>query len=38
VAASVGAAPFTFETGFHGAWQRADEAMYADKRGRREMA
>ena len=35
VAASIGCAPFGYETGFHGAWDRADAAMYDDKRRRR---
>lgn len=35
VAASFGAAPYTFVAGFPGAWEAADKAMYEDKRLRR---
>lgn len=32
IAASIGAAPYTFAHGFVGAWDEADRAMHAAKR------
>lgn len=38
VSGSVGYAPYSFATGFTGAWEAADTDMYADKRRRRAAA